>query len=262
MDFSIVIPVYNSESILPVLVNEINHSLKNNKSEKELIFVNDFSKDNSWNEIKNLTQKNLFIKGINLKKNYGQHNAIAAGLSVAKGDYIILMDDDLQHDPIYIEKILSQLKNGYDSCYVKYKKRKHSNIKVFVSWLNHITSSYLSEKTNKIYTSSFKGFNNKICKKINDDNNFEVFLDWLILENSKNVQSIEIMHRERLTGKTNYSYKKLLILWSNMILKIKPNGFTKKLIINFLKFIIIKIIYKILNKKKYTEKFLIDEKTF
>ena len=61
------------------------------------------------------------------------------------------MDDDLQHDPIYIEKILSQLKNGYDSCYVKYKKRKHSNIKVFVSWLNHITSSYLSEKTNSLF---------------------------------------------------------------------------------------------------------------
>ena len=102
MDLSIVIPVYNSELILPSLVKEIENSLKNKKLNKEIIFINDFSKDNSWEIIKDLSNSSDFVKGINLKNNYGQHNAIAAGLNFAVGDYIILMDDDLQHDPIYI----------------------------------------------------------------------------------------------------------------------------------------------------------------
>ena len=123
MDLSIIIPVYNSEKILPVLIEEIKKSLMANKLKKELIFVNDLSEDHSWEKIKELAKKNSFIKGISLKKNYGQHNAIAAGLSEATGSYIILMDDDLQHDPIYIEKILFELENGYDACYVKYINR-------------------------------------------------------------------------------------------------------------------------------------------
>lgn len=262
MELSIIIPVYNSAKILPTLVGEVEKALDNKIKKMEVIFVNDFSIDNSWEIIKKLSKEKKFIKGINLKENYGQHNAIAAGLSISTGEFVILMDDDLQHDPIYIEKILNELKNDFDACYVKYIKRKHSYIKVFISWVNHITSSYLSEKSNNIYTSSFKGFKNKITKKINDDKNFEVFLDWLILENSQSIQSIEIIHRERFEGKTNYNFKKLLILWSNMILRIKPRAKIKKIIIFFLKFFIISIIYKILSKKNYKEKFLIKEKTF
>lgn len=262
MELSIIIPVYNSAKILPILVDEIEKALKIKIDKIEIIFVNDFSIDSSWEKIKELAKEKKFIKGINLKENYGQHNAIAAGLSISKGKFVVLMDDDLQHDPIYIDKILNELKNGYDSCYVKYIKRKHSFIKVFISWINHITSSYLSEKPNNIYTSSFKGFKNKITKKINDDKNFEVFLDWLILENSQSIQSIEIVHRERLEGKTNYNFRKLLFLWSNMILRIKPRAKIKKIIIFFLKFFIISIIYKLLSKKNYKEKFLIKETTF
>ena len=180
----------------------------------------------------------------------------------AKGEYIILMDDDLQHDPIYIGKIISELKKGYDSCYVKYIKRKHSFIKILISWINHITASYLSGKSNKIYTSSFKGFKSKICKKINEDKDFEVFLDLLILKNSESIQSIEVLHRKRFEGKTNYNFKKLLTLWCNMILKIKTENKVKKIILFFLKFVITLIIYKVIKKKKYNEKFLISEKTF
>ena len=76
------------------------------------------------------------------------------------------MDDDLQHDPIYIEKILSELENGYDACYVKYINRKHGLIKIFISWINHITSSYLSEKSNKIYTHLLKVLKIELVKKL------------------------------------------------------------------------------------------------
>ena len=160
MLISLVIPVYNSNDILPELVNKIT---KNLTEKFEIILVNDFSKDNSWKTIKEITETNHFVKGINLKENYGQHNAISAGLNYANGKYIILMDDDLQHDPIYINDIINELHKGYEACYVKYLYRKHVYWKRLVSKLNHLTSSILAGKSTKIYTSSFKGFNRRIC---------------------------------------------------------------------------------------------------
>ncbi len=262
MELSIIIPVYNSELILPKLVQEIDKVFINKSIKKELIFVNDFSKDNSWQVIKHLSESYDFIKGINLKSNYGQHNAIAAGLNYSRGEYIILMDDDLQHDPIYILNILEELRKDFDACYVKYLKRKHILWKKILSHINHITASYLSNKSSKIYTSSFKGINKKLCDIINSDQNNEVFLDWLIVENSRKINTINILHRERLEGKTNYDFKKLLILWSNMIIKIKPKGIFKMYLISIIKLFINLVIYKFLNKREYKEKFLISEKTF
>ena len=263
MILSIIIPVYNSERILGTLVKKIKKTLENKKIKKfEVILVNDYSKDNSWSLIKKLSKLYNFIKGINLIKNYGQHNAIVAGLTYSRGKYLILMDDDLQHDPKYIPNILEQLLNKYDACYVRYLKRKHAFWKKFVSKLNHLTSSFLANKTTKIYTSSFKGFNKKIKNKIIGDKNKEVFLDWIILNNSTKVKSIDVLHKKRLIGKTNYNFKKLLILWSNMIIKIKTNNKFRKLLIFLIKIVIITIINKLINKKIFQEKFKILEKTF
>ena len=261
MNLSIIIPVYNSEKILENLAKEIDNALDKN-IQKELILVNDFSKDNSWKIIKKLTQSYSYIKGINLESNYGQHNAITAGLYYASGKYVVMMDDDLQHDPIYIIKIYSELEKGFDACYVKYLKRKHNIVKKILSNINHITSSYLSNKPTRIYTSSFKGINKKLINIINNDQNCEVFLDWLIVENAKKIQIIDIFHRERFKGKTNYGIRKLLILWSNMFIKINPKSKFKMILLFVIKLFVNLVLYKILKKKIYKEKFLISEKTF
>ena len=261
MNLSIIIPVYNSENILQSLVKEIDNALNNN-IQRELILINDFCKDNSWEMIKKLTQSYSYIKGINLVSNYGQHNAISAGLHYASGEYIVMMDDDLQHDPIYISKIYNQLEKGFDACYVKYLKRKHTIGKKILSNINHLTSSYLSNKPTRIYTSSFKGINKRLSNIINNDQNCEVFLDWLIVQNAKKIQTIDIFHRKRFKGKTNYGIKKLLILWSNMIIKINPKSKFKMILLFILKLFVNFVLYKILKKKVFKEKFLISEKTF
>ena len=262
MNLSIVIPVYNSESIVSRLIEEIENAIKSYNLEFEVVLINDCSADDSWEMIKKLSKKKNFIKEISLKNNYGQHNAISAGLNYTEGKFIVLMDDDLQHDPRYIVKIFNVLNKGYDSCYVKYIKRKHVFWKRSVSFFNHLISSFLSSKSLNIYTSSFKGFNRNICEIIKKDKEFEVFLDWLIVENSKKIETINVVHRERYTGRTNYNLNKLFILWSNMIMKINPKNNFKKLLIFIIKLCIENIIYKIVSKKKYTEKFLISEKTF
>lgn len=161
MNLSIVIPVYNSEKIIPTLVKSIQDNLSNFKNSFEIILVNDCSKDNSWGIIDLLSKKNNFVKGIDLKKNYGQHSAIFTGLKFCSGDKIICMDDDMQHNPVYIINIYNELNKGFDVCYVKYLDRQHKLFTIFISWLNNIISSYLMNKPIGIYTSSFKGINHK-----------------------------------------------------------------------------------------------------
>ena len=125
MKLSIIIPVYNSKNILNTLAENINKIFFANHIKIEVILVNDFSLDDSWQEIKILKKKYDFIKGINLKKNYGQHSAIFCGLKNCTGDVIVCMDDDMQHDPKHIPNMLNELKYN-DVCYVKYKKREHN----------------------------------------------------------------------------------------------------------------------------------------
>ena len=141
MKLSIVVPVYNSSEILKELIKRISISMKKAKLYKnfEIIMINDFSRDDSWKKIKKLSSKFRFIKGISLRKNYGQHNAIMAGLKFSKGEKVITLDDDLQHPPEFIKTIYDKL-NKYDACYTYYRNRKHIKWKKFVSSINNIVN--------------------------------------------------------------------------------------------------------------------------
>ena len=262
MEISIIVPVFNSEKILPILVKEIDKIFSLKKNTFEVFLINDNSKDSSWNTIKDLTKKFDFVKGINLLNNYGQHNAIMAGLKNCSGEYIVLMDDDMQHPPSYIPSICAELKNNFDVCYVKYLNRKHFFWKRAVSWLNNIVASILALKPIKIYTSSYKGFNKKICSNIIAYNGSEVFLDWLILEKANKIAVIEIEHSQRLSGSTNYGLKRLFFLWSVMILKIIPKNKIHKIVLIMPKIIVRYCVYNLIKKNNTKEQFKISEKTF
>lgn len=235
MRLSIIIPVYNSEKILPFLVKAIFKNLKNKIPKYEIILVNDFSRDKSWNKIVDLSKKYKFIKGIDHKQNYGQHTAIFTGLKYSKGDNIICLDDDMQHDPIYLYEIYKKLNKGYDVCYVKYLNRQHSKIKIFFSWLNNIVSSYIMNKSSKVYTSSFKGFSKNIKNNIINASSKFIFLDYWIINNSKNLTTIEVKHKKRAIGVTNYNIRELFTLWSKMffIVEVKKISLRTFIIISF-----------------------------
>ena len=219
MKISIIIPVFNSSKILEVLVKEIKANLKE-FNDFEIILINDFSSDSSWEIIKKLKVNNNFIKGINLKKNYGQHSAIFCGLKYCTGDFIVCMDDDMQHDPKHIDDMLKEL-NFFDVCYVKYKKREHNFIKIFVSRLNNIVSSFLMNKSYKIYTSSFKCFKKSVRDKIISNKEDFIFLDYWIFQYTKKITFIYVSHNKGHQGNTNYGFRELLTLWSRMIFLIK-----------------------------------------
>ena len=239
MKLSIIIPVYNSENILGKLIKTIKSSISKKVSTFELLLVNDCSSDKSWQKILELKKRNNFIKAINLKYNYGQHGAVFCGLKYSTGDYIVCMDDDMQHDPIYIPEMLITLKK-FEVCYVKFKKRKHGYLKTLISKLNNIISSFLMNKSINIYTSSYKCFKKKIAQKIvkNKEKNF--FLDYLIFKYSNKITYINISHKKRFIGSTTYGLKEMLSLWSDMIFLID----TKKLNIRSLSIKIIRLFFE------------------
>ena len=170
LKLSIIIPVYNSSKILEKLITEINLNLsKRLKNDYEIILINDFSADDSWETIKKISQEFNFIKGIDLNFNVGQHGAIFVGLKHAIGDKIIIMDDDLQHPPNSLISIYDQL-DQFEACYTHYLKRKHVYWKIIVSSLNNFFSSFIFNKSFRVYLSSMKGIKGTIKERIINQN--------------------------------------------------------------------------------------------
>ena len=219
MKLSIIVPVYNSANILRELHNKIFQATEklNLANDFEILLINDCSMDDSWLMVKNLSVKFKYIKGINLSKNFGQHNAIMAGLNYCKGEKIITIDDDLQHPPEFFFKILEKLDN-FDVCYTYYNNRQHIRWKKIVSKINNVVSSFLLDKPLYIYMSSFRGLKQNIVKQIIDFKGPNVYLDSLILKATKKIGMITVDHYARKIGDSNYTFKKLLLLWSNMVL--------------------------------------------
>jgi len=114
---SVVVPVFNSELSLPKLVERLKPVLDSICSQYEVIFVNDASRDGSWQVIQSLCRAWTWVRGIDLMRNYGQHNALLCGIRAACFDTVVTMDDDLQHPPEEIPKLLAKLAEGFDVVY-------------------------------------------------------------------------------------------------------------------------------------------------
>ncbi|MBV5329273.1 MAG: glycosyltransferase family 2 protein [Chlorobium sp.] len=215
MDLSIVIPVYKSARILPELVDVINRVIPSNVL-FELILVNDCSPDDSWKVICDLAEINPNLIGLNLRKNAGQHNAIMAGLREASGSIIVTMDDDFQHNPIYILDFISAIERGADCCYSRFHKMKQKTWKVLGSRFNGLIANFLLDKPRDLYLSSYKAISKEIRDMIIAYNGPYPYVDGLILLHTDNIVVIDIEHQERLIGQGNYSFLKSLALWAMM----------------------------------------------
>ena len=139
---SIVIPVFNSNKNLDNLLNNLILVLKENYESFEIVLIDDESKDDSWEIIKKFSAKYNFIKSIKLRKNVGQHNAIFAGLSFAKGKYVITLDDDGQNSPNDIIILVNKIKKGFDVVYANFNKKRHNIFRKLGSSFNNIIASF------------------------------------------------------------------------------------------------------------------------
>ena len=215
---SIVIPVYNSEKTIEEVFNEIEIAVSklNSKYDLEIILVNDYSKDNSLQVCKNICRHKPFVKLISFSKNFGQHNALMAGIKIASGDYIISMDDDLQTPPTEMHKLIDELENNnHDVVFAKYKTENKSIFRVFGSFVNDLMANALAEKPKNITINSYFIMKRYIANEIIKYDHAYPYIIGLIFRVTQNVGNILIEHRDRKIGKTNYTLKKLLQLWFN-----------------------------------------------
>ncbi|MBD3282901.1 glycosyltransferase [Candidatus Pacearchaeota archaeon] len=215
MEISVVIPVFNSEDCVDLLYDKLSKVLKKITKTWEIIFVNDSSSDNSWKKISEIKDKRV-VK-INLMNNFGQHNAIMCGLNYAKGKIVLTMDDDLQHPPEEIPKLIKKIKEGYLVVYGQYKEKKHG---LFRDFCSKNVNKILSKITGTGYNvTSFKAIRQIVVKKLIQFKNYNIMLDVFIndLVSSKNVGHCEVKHKKRKIGKSNYTLKKLISFALNMI---------------------------------------------
>ena len=215
---SIVVPVYRSATILPLLVETIQQEMCIAKllDVFELLLVNDASPDNSWQVICDLATQYSFVKGISLRRNFGQHNATMAGLNNATGDVVVIMDDDLQHPPKAIIKMIEAINDGYDVCYTRYLNRQHETWKKVGSQFNDWVATHLLDKPKGLYLSSFKAVRKDVIKEIVKYDGPYAYLDGLILDVTRSITTINIEHNARHVGQGNYNFRRSVSLWLKM----------------------------------------------
>ena len=207
MEVSVVIPVYNSASILKELSKQVNAELLH--IDFELILVNDGSVDESWSVIEQIAKEFSTVKGISLAKNFGQDNAIMAGLGLSCGNYVVIMDDDLQHSPSDIPILLEKIKNDCDVCYADFGGDLHQSWwKNIGSMLNSKQAEFFIKKPKHIYLSPFKVVNRMVVDSLLEYKGTYPYIDGLIFQITNLVSQVQVKHFNRYSDTGNYNLRR------------------------------------------------------
>ncbi len=209
---SVVTPVYGCCDNLNSLYERLRDTLSSITEEYEIIMVNDASPDNAWEVIKELSQKDNRVKGVNLSRNFGQHKAISAGLEYARGEWTVVMDCDLQDQPEDIIKLYEKAIEGYDIVFGRRFERKDSIYKKFSSKMFYIVNDYLTE--NKLdstvanYSIISRRALNSVLRLKEQNRVYSLFANWV---GYKKIE-IDIEHAKRPEGKSSYTLYKMINL--------------------------------------------------
>ena len=211
---SIVIPCYNSERSIRRVV-ELTHETFEGLDgyECEFVLVNDCSPDNTYQSIQSLARDYPYVKGINLMRNFGQHNALMCAMNYATGDLILGMDDDLQTHPSQIPAILHKMEEGYDIVYGIYASSTNKATKNFTSWLNKVSAQVLLGRPKDLETSNFWVIRRAIRDQVVTYTNYNPYIQALFGRMTSNIGNVVIEHHKREEGTSNYTLGKLVRLW-------------------------------------------------
>lgn len=212
MNISIVVPLYACSQSIYELSKRLIFTLKLISDDYEIIFVNDNSPENDWNIVKELGVENKRIKGINLSRNFGQHYAITAGLKYAKGEWIVVMDGDLQDIPEEIINLYNKAKEGFDIVFAQRRVRQDNYFKKLGSLMFYRLFSYLTETDQDESIGNFGIYHKKVINSVLNMKDsiryFPIMAQWVGFSKIK----IQVNHGKRELGKSSYSWKKLLKL--------------------------------------------------
>jgi undecaprenyl-phosphate 4-deoxy-4-formamido-L-arabinose transferase len=217
MNVSIVVPVYNSEQALAELVSRIDAVMSRSAASHELLFINDGSRDQSWQQVRQLADTHSWVIGIDLMRNYGQHNALLCGIRAASNEIIVTLDDDLQHPPEEIPKLLQRLVEGCDVVYGVPRTQQHGLWRDLASYVTKLTLQGAMGAATATHVSAFRAFRRDLRGAFSDFRGPYVSLDVLLTWATTSFDAVTVEHHPRQTGRSNYTISKLIVHSFNMM---------------------------------------------
>ncbi|MDR1774989.1 MAG: glycosyltransferase family 2 protein [Actinomycetes bacterium] len=216
MDISFVIPCYNSAGTIEGVVEEIHALMSTHPEQKyEIVLVSDGSPDEVYSVIAHMAQGDRRVTGVELAKNFGQHAALMAGYRCCSGSVIVSLDDDGQTPVDESFKLIDKLQQGSDVVYGSYPHIRQNPFRVLGSRINDLMMVVLIGKPRQIRTTSFFACRRFVITEMLRYHNSYPYLAGLVFRTTNRINTVEVNHRSRERGISNYSLHKLLALWLN-----------------------------------------------
>jgi len=207
---SVVTPVYNGEASIAELCRRLREVLPGIAIEYEILLVNDGSRDRSWEIISDLSSRFATVRGLNLMRNYGQHNALLCGIRAAKYEVIVTMDDDLQHPPEEIPRLLEQLEQGFDVVYGTPKIEQHGFLRGLASRITRLALSMAIGWELAKNVSAFRVFRTRLREAFAEYQSPFVSIDVLLTWATTRIGAITVGFEPRRSGASTYTFRRLL----------------------------------------------------
>jgi len=214
---SVVVPVYNSELTLPELVKRLEPVLSGLAREYELLLVNDGSRDQSWRVIQQFAAEHEWVRGINLMRNYGQHNALLCGIRAARFDTLVTMDDDLQHPPEEIHKLVAKLGEGFEVVYGFPEHEQHGLLRNIASGLTKLALQRSMGAETARHVSAFRAFRTQARDAFASYHSPFISIDVVLTWATTRFVAIPGRHDPRQAGISNYTFGMLFRHAMNMM---------------------------------------------
>lgn len=214
---SVVVPVYNGEASLPGLVERLEPVLRAHSARFELLLVNDGSRDGSWKTIESLVARYSWVRGIDMLRNYGQHNALLCGIRAARHELVVTMDDDLQHPPEELPKLLARIGPDCDVVYGPPEREQHGLLRDLASQLTKLALQKSMGAKNARAVSALRVFRTGLREAFADYRSQNVSIDVLLTWATTRFDAVKVRHEERRFGVSNYTYRKLFVHALNMV---------------------------------------------
>jgi glycosyltransferase involved in cell wall biosynthesis len=214
---SIIVPAYNSEQTLESLAERIAGAVASVGESFEILLINDGSRDGSWAVIERLATGNPHIRGIDLMRNSGQHNALLCGLRAARYAVAVTLDDDLQNPPEEIPRLLAKLEEGLDVVYGKPGRERHGILRDLASWITKLVLQEAMGADTARSVSAFRALRTELREAFATYSNPYVNLDVLLTWATQRFGAVNVRHEQRKSGDSNYTVRKLIRHALNMV---------------------------------------------
>ena len=214
---SVVIPVYRSQESLRELYQRLVNTLTGLRISFEILFVEDCGGDNSWKIILQLAQEDDRVRGFKMNRNYGQHNALLAGIRAASGELIVTLDDDLQHPPEELPKLLAKIEDGYDVVYGVPDQEQHGFFRNMASQITKIALQRAMGADIARNVSAFRVFRSQLRRAFHQYRSPSVNIDILLTWATTRFTSLPVRHEARKHGESGYTMRSLSVHAINMM---------------------------------------------